>query len=98
MIGAMSSVLDEDAALVSAEHGENAPAVRGVDDRVHVRPLRCRVERRNLACDGADETEGERQARSHDEDGQQRRKPTLANPAPRTRRPLLSPNPQEGRV
>ena len=37
-----------------------------------------------------------RDAGSNEEDGQQRRKTTLANPPPRTRRPLLSPNPQEG--
>ena len=73
-------------------------AVRRVDDRVDVRVLRCRVERGNLARDRADEAERERSAGSDDEDAQQRRKPSLANPAPRTRRPLLSPNPQGGEV
>ena len=88
--------LDEDAALVAAKHGEHGSAVRRIDDRVHVRVLRGGVERGDLARDRAHETERERDACGKEEDEQQRRKTTLANPAPRTRRPLLSPNPQEG--
>ena len=96
MIGAMSSVCDEDAALVAAEDGQDAPPVLRVDHRVDVRALCGRVERWDLARDRAHEPEREREARRDEEDGHQRRKTTLANPAPRTRRPLLSPNPQEG--
>jgi hypothetical protein len=89
---------DEHAALVAAEHGEHRPSVGCIDDRVDVRVLSCRIERRYLARDGADEPEREGQQRGDEEDEQQRRKPALANPASRTRRPLLTPNPQEGRV
>ena len=39
MIGAMSSVLDEDAALVAAQHREHGAAVRRVHDRVHLGAL-----------------------------------------------------------
>ena len=89
---------DEDAALVSAKDGEDRPAVRRVDDCVDVRVLSRRVEGGDLARDCTNEAECERDPGSDEEDGQQRRKTTLANPAPRTRRPLLSPNPQGGRV
>jgi hypothetical protein len=56
------------------------------------------VEGGDLARDSAYETERERQCRQDEEDAQERRKPPLANPAPRTRRSLLSPNPQGGQV
>jgi hypothetical protein len=56
--------------------------------------LRGRVERGNLTRDRAHQTEREGDARGHDEDEQQRRKTTLANPAPPRRLPRLSPNPQ----
>ena len=92
----MSSVSDEDAALVAAKDGEDASPVLRVDHRVDVGVLGGGIERRDLARDRAHETEREREAGSDEEDGHQRRKTTLANPAPRTRRPLLSPNPQEG--
>jgi hypothetical protein len=88
--------LHEDPALVSTEHGQDGPAVLRVDDGVDVRALSCRIERRDLARDCADEPEGEGEARRDEEDGHQRRKTTLANPAPRTRRSLLYPNPQGG--
>ena len=89
---------DEDAALVSAKDGEDTPAIGRVDDGVDVRVLSRRVECGYLARDCTNEAERERDPGRHEEDGQQRRKTTLANPAPRTRRPLLSPNPQEGKV
>ena len=88
--------LDEDAALVAAQDGQHAPAVLRVDHGVDVRALCSRVERWDLARDGAHEPEREREARRDEEDGHKRRKTTLANPAPRTRRPLLSPNSQGG--
>ena len=88
---------DEHAALVAAQHREDALAVRRVDDAVDLRVLRARVERRDLAGDRPHEAEGERQSRRDDEDEQQRREPTLANPAPPTRHGLLLPNSQGGR-
>ena len=89
---------DEDAALVATENGEDRAAVRRVDDRVDVRALRGRIEGGDLARDGAHETERERQCREDEENAKQRREAPLANSAPRTRRPLLSPNPQGRQV
>ena len=86
---------DEHAALVTAEDGEDALPVRGVDDAVDLGVLGGRVERRDLARDRPHEAERERDRGGDEEDEQQRREPTLANPAPSTRRPLLLPNPQE---
>ncbi len=86
---------DEDATLVAPEHRKDAAPVRRVDHRVDVGALRRGVERGNLAGHRPDEAEREGQPGGHEQDGHQRRKTTLANPAPRTRRPLLSPNSQE---
>jgi hypothetical protein len=86
----------EDAALVASQDGQDRASVRRVDDRVDVRVLRGRVELWDLTRDGPDEPEREGQERGDEQDEQQCRKPTLANPASRTRRPLLAPTPQEG--
>jgi hypothetical protein len=88
----------ENAALVAAQDGEDAAPVGRVHDRVDVRVLRRRVERRDLTRHRAHEPEREREARGDEENEQQRRKTTLANSAsPARRHPRLSPNPQEGR-
>ena len=89
---------DEHAALVTTENGQDRSSVRCIDDRIHVRVLGCRVEGGDLARDCAHETERERQHRQDYENAEQSCKAPLANTAPLARRPLLSPNPQEGQV
>src|SRR4029079_5418542 len=84
----------EDAALVASKDRQARAPIRRVDHRVYVRVLRGGIERRYLARDRADEAEREGEQCSGQEDEQQRRKTTLANPASRPRRPLLTPNPQ----
>ena len=54
---------DEHAALLAAQHREDAAPVLRVDDRVDVGALRGRIERRDLARDRANEPERERQRR-----------------------------------
>ena len=49
--------LEEDAALLTAEHRQNGVPVGGIDDSVDLLVLRCRVEEGDLARDGANQTE-----------------------------------------
>ncbi len=53
----VADVLQQDAALVSAKHREDGAAVGRVDDAVDLRVLRSGVELRDLARDGANQTE-----------------------------------------
>ena len=58
MIGETSPMFfEQHAALVPAEHRQHGAAVRGVDDPVDLRSLRRGVEKRDLARDGANQTE-----------------------------------------
>ncbi len=78
-------VLDEDAALLAAEHGEHGAAVRGVDDAVDLGVLRRGVEKGDLARDGANQTECERRPREQHQDGEHGEETQLTNPAPLAR-------------
>ncbi len=86
--------LHQHSILVTSKNGQHPLAVRGVDDRVHVRSLRRGIERRDLARDSSYEAEGECQEGEDEQHAEERRKTTLANSAPSTRRHLLSPNSQ----
>ena len=83
-------VLEEDAALVAAEHGQHGAAVRGVDDAVDLGVLGSGVELGDLARDGANQTECERRPREHHQHGEHCEETQLTNPAPRTRCPRAS--------
>ena len=88
--------LDEDSALLTAQHGEDRSAVGRVDDGVDLGALCGRIERRDLARDGADEPEREREQGKNEQKPDERCQPPLTNPPPPAGRSLLLPYLQAG--
>ena len=91
----VADVLEEDTALLAAEDGEHGAPVRRVDDAVDLRVLGRGVELRDLARDGANQTERERRPREQHQHGEHGEEAQLTNPAPPPRRLRASAKPQD---